>query len=136
MEYSDAPMAVAPGTRIGPYEIISLLGTGGMGEAYRASDSRLGRHVAVKVLPDVKHASPDRDARFERETRLLASLNHPNIATIHGLEALAGSCAIVMELVDGPSLADLIAHGPLGIAESARIASQIADGLSSAHGRG
>jgi len=129
-------MAVAPGTRIGPYEILSLLGTGGMGEVYRASDSRLGRHVAVKLLPDVKHAGPDRDARFEREARLLASLNHPNIATIHGLEDVSGSCAIVMELVDGPSLADLIAHGPLGVAESARIASQIADGMSSAHARG
>ena len=129
-------MAVAPGTRIGPYEIIALLGKGGMGEVYRATDSRLGRHVAVKVLPEAKRASPDRDARFEREARLLASINHPNIATIHGLEDLAGSSAIVMELVDGPSLADLIARGPLGLAESARIASQIADGMSSAHARG
>src|SRR5437867_10331827 len=129
-------MALPPGTRIGPYEVIALLGKGGMGEVYRATDSRLGRHVAVKVLPEAKRASPDRDARFEREARLLASINHPNIATIHGLEDLAGSSAIVMELVDGPSLADLIARGPLGLAESARIASQIADGMSSAHARG
>src|SRR5438876_4325662 len=128
-------MAVAPGTRIGPYEIIALLGKGGMGEVYRATDSRLGRDVAVKVLPEVKRASPDRDARFEREARLLASINHPNIATIHGLEDLAGSSAIVMELVDGPSLGDLIARGPLDLAESARFASQIADGMSAAHAR-
>ncbi len=129
-------MPVAPGTRIGPYEIIALLGTGGMGEVYRASDPRLGRHVAIKVLPEAKAASADRDARFEREARLLASLNHPNIATIHGLEDFAGASAIVMELVEGPSLADLVANGPLGLAESARLASEIADGMSSAHARG
>jgi serine/threonine protein kinase len=144
-------MAVAPGTRIGPYEVVALLGTGGMGEVYRASDPRLGRDVAIKVLPEATRGSPDpstgsgssraqprdeRGARFEREARLLASINHPNIATIHGLEDLAGSSAIVMELVDGPSLADLIARGPLSLAETARIANQIADGMSSAHARG
>ena len=106
-------MALPPGTRIGPYEVVTLLGTGGMGEVYRATDRRLGRDVAVKVLPEAKHASPERAARFEREARLLASINHPNIATIHGLEDLVGSGAIVMELVDGPSLADLIARGPV-----------------------
>jgi serine/threonine protein kinase/tetratricopeptide (TPR) repeat protein len=129
-------MAVAPGTRIGPYEVVALLGTGGMGEVYRASDPRLGRDVAIKVLPEAKGASPERDTRFEREARLLASINHPNIATIHGLEDHAGSSAIVMELVDGPSLADLIARGPVSLAEAARIAGQIADGMSSAHARG
>jgi len=129
-------MALPPGTRIGPYEVVTLLGTGGMGEVYRATDRRLGRDVAVKVLPEAKHASPERAARFEREARLLASINHPNIATIHGLEDLDGSGVIVMELVDGPSLADLIARGPVGVAESARIASQIAEGMSSAHARG
>jgi len=129
-------MAVARGTRIGPYEIVALLGAGGMGEVYRASDPRLGRDVAIKVLPEATRASSERGARFEREARLLASINHPNIATIHGLEDLAGSSAIVMELVDGPSLADLIARGPLGLVESARIASQIADGMRSAHARG
>ena len=129
-------MAVAPGTRIGPYEVVALLGTGGMGEVYRASDPRLGRDVAIKVLPEATHASPERVARFEREARLLASINHPNIATIHGLEDLAGSSAIVMELVDGPSLADLIARGPLSLAETARIGLQVADGMSSAHARG
>jgi serine/threonine protein kinase/tetratricopeptide (TPR) repeat protein len=129
-------MAVAPGTRIGPYEVVALLGVGGMGEVYRASDPRLGRDVAIKVLPEAKRASPERGVRFEREARLLASINHPNLATIHGLEDLAGSSAIVMELVDGPSLADLIARGPLSLAETARIANQIADGMSSAHARG
>jgi serine/threonine protein kinase/Flp pilus assembly protein TadD len=129
-------LAVTPGTRIGPYEVVALLGTGGMGVVYRASDPRLGREVAIKVLPETKRASPERGARFEREARLLASINHPNIATIHGLEELAGSSAIVMELVDGPSLADLIEQGPLSLAETARIASQIADGMSSAHGGG
>ena len=128
-------MALAPGTRIGPYEVVTLLGTGGMGEVYRATDPRLGRDVAIKVLPEAKQASPDRADRFEREARLLASLNHPNIATIHGLEDIGGSSAIVMELVDGPSLADLIANGPLGLDESVRIAVQIADGMSTAHSR-
>ena len=129
-------MAVAPGTRIGPYEVVALLGTGGMGQVYRASDPRLGRDVAIKVLPESTRTSLDRSTRFEREARLLASINHPNIATIHGLEDLDGSSAIVMELVDGPSLADLIARGPLSLAEGARIANQIADGMSSAHARG
>ncbi|UCF35886.1 MAG: protein kinase [Acidobacteriota bacterium] len=129
-------MTLAPGTRIGPYEVVELLGKGGMGEVYRASDPRLGRYVAVKVLPVVKPVGPDSASRFEREARLLASINHPNIATIHGLEDLRGSSAIVMELVDGPSLADLIARGPVSVAEVVRIASQIADGMSSAHERG
>src|SRR3990172_10998835 len=111
-------MVLVPGTRIGPYEVVTLLGTGGMGEVYRAIDPRLGRDVAIKVLPEAMRASSER-FRFEREARMLASLNHPNIATIHGLEDLVGSSAIVMELVDGPSLADLIARGPLGVAESA-----------------
>ena len=84
-------MAVGPGTRIGPYEVIALLGTGGMGEVYRATDPRLGRDVAIKVLPEAKRGSPGRGARFEREARLLASINHPNIATIHGLKDLGGS---------------------------------------------
>jgi serine/threonine protein kinase len=107
-----------------------------MGEVYRARDGRLGRDVAIKVLPEEKDSSLERGARFEREARLLASVNHPNIATIHGLEDHAGSSAIVMELVGGPSLADLIAQGPLGVSESARIAGQIADGLCCAHARG
>src|SRR5262245_65419769 len=128
-------MPLVPGTRIGPYEIAALLGTGGMGEVYRATDPRLGRDVAIKVLPESVRARAERDVRFEREARLLASLNHPNIATIHGLEGLEGSSAIVMELVDGPSLADLIARGPLGLHERARLGSQSADGMSSADAR-
>jgi hypothetical protein len=112
-------MPIAPGTRIGPYEVVALLGTGGMGEVYRARDPRLGREVAIKVLPEATRASPERADRFEREARLLASINHPNIATIHGLEDLDGSSAIVMELVDGPSLAELISRGPLSLAEAA-----------------
>ncbi len=124
------------GTRVGHYEIRERLGAGGMGEVYRARDTTLDRDVAIKVLPEDLAGSSDRLARFEREAKLLASLNHPNIATIHGLEDIGGSSAIVMELVDGPSLADLIARGPLSLAESARIASQMADGMSSAHARG
>ena len=129
-------MTLAPGTRIGPYEVVALLGTGGMGEVYRATDPRLGRDVAVKVLPEARQAGPNSVARFEREARLLASINHPNIATVYGVEDLGGSTAIVMELVEGPSLADLIARGPIDVVEAARIASQIADGMSSAHARG
>jgi len=129
-------MTVLPGTRIGPYEVVALLGAGGMGEVYRATDPRLGRDVAIKVLPEARHASPDSIARFEREARLLASINHPNIATIYGVEGVGGSRAIVMELVDGPSLADLIAQGPIDVAASARIAGEIADGMISAHARG
>ena len=130
-------MPVAPGTRIGPYRVVRLLGTGGMGEVYRASDPRLGRDVAIKVLPEAKRGGLERGvARFEREARLLAQISHPNIATIHGLEGLGGSSAIVMELVDGPSLADLIARGPSSLSDTARIADQIADGLCSAHARG
>ncbi len=129
-------MTLARGTRIGPYEVVALLGTGGMGEVYRAIDPRLGRDVAVKVLPQARQAGADGVARFEREARLLASINHPNIATIYGVEGLGGSTAIVMELVEGPSLADLIARGPIDVPATARIASQIADGMSSAHARG
>ena len=128
-------MAIDPGTRIGPYEVVALLGKGGMGEVYRAHDPRLGRDVAIKVLPETKGTSEER-ARFAREARLLASINHPNIATIHGLEDHGDSSAIVMEMVEGPSLADVIAGVPVGVAESARIASQIADGLTCAHARG
>jgi len=119
-------MTLARGTRIGPYEVVALLGTGGMGEVYRAIDPRLGRDVAVKVLPQARQAGADGVARFEREARLLASINHPNIATIYGVEGLGGSTAIVMELVEGPSLADLIARGPIDVPATARIASQTA----------
>src|SRR5262245_45794987 len=108
-----APMSLAPGTRLGPYEIGVRLGEGGMGEVYRALDTTLGRHVAIKTLPDAFAQDADRLARFEREARALATLNHPNIAQIYGLEHANGIRALVMELVDGPTLADRIAQGPV-----------------------
>jgi len=129
-------MALETGTRLGPYEITGPLGSGGMGEVYRARDTRLGRDVAIKVLPTSFSADPDRLARFEREALLLASLNHPHIATVYGLEDAAGQPALAMELVEGPSLADRIAQGPLDIEESLRIARQIAEGIAAAHERG
>src|SRR6516164_10358097 len=104
-------MALAPGTRLGAYEILTLIGSGGMGEVYRATDTKLHRDVAIKVLPSDVAADPDRLARFEREAQVLASLNHPNIAHIHGVDDSAGVPALIMELVDGPTLADQIAKG-------------------------
>src|SRR3982750_859761 len=101
-------MALAPGTRLGPYQIVAPLGAGGMGEVYRASDMNLKRQVAIKVLPQAVAADPDRSARFQREAEVLAALNHPNIAHIHGLEKASGTVALVMELVEGPTLAERI----------------------------
>src|SRR5580704_14400821 len=106
-------MPLAPGTKLGPYEILAPLGAGGMGEVYRAHDSLLGRDVAIKVLPSEFIRDPDRLARFRREAQLLASLNHPNIATIHGLEDSGGSSCLVMELVLGQTLAERLAAGAL-----------------------
>jgi serine/threonine protein kinase len=103
-------MPVAPGTRLGPYEVTASIGAGGMGEVYRATDTRLKREVAIKVLPGALAADPDRLARFQREAEVLASLNHPNIAHIHGLEEADGVKALVMELVEGPTIADRIAQ--------------------------
>src|SRR5499426_2856496 len=103
-------MTVAVGTRLGAYEITAPLGQGGMGEVYRARDARLQRDVAIKVLPPLFASDPERMARFEREAHVLAALNHPNIAQIHGVEEHAGSLALVMEFVDGPTLATLIAR--------------------------
>src|SRR5262245_25379669 len=108
-------MALAPGTRVGPYEVTGTLGAGGMGEVYRATDTNLKRAVAIKVLPEPVTTDRDRLARFQREAEVLASLNHPNIAAIYGLERTDGATALVMELVDGPTLADRIAHGPIPI---------------------
>src|SRR5262245_429634 len=104
-----------------------------MGEVYRARDTTLHRDVALKVLPDLFAADPERRARFTREARLLASLNHPHIATIHGVEHSAGAIAIVLELVEGPTLADRIAQGPIPIDEALHVSSQIADALDTAH---
>jgi serine/threonine-protein kinase len=129
-------MAIASGTRLGPYEIRSLLGSGGMGEVYRARDTQLGRDVAVKLLLEHVASDPDRIARFAREAQVLASLNHPNIAQIYGVESAGGTRALVMELVEGLTLADRIAGGPLPLAEGLPIARQIADALACAHESG
>jgi serine/threonine-protein kinase len=128
--------AVQPGSFIGPYRIDSLLGVGGMGEVYRAHDPKLNRNVAIKILPSAFATDPDRLARFKREAQVLASLNHPNIAGIHGFEDSGGVHALVLELVDGPTLADRLARGPIEIDEALAIARQIADALEAAHEQG
>src|SRR5436190_43474 len=106
-------MALSPGTRLGPYEITAEIGAGGMGEVYRARDTRLKRDVAVKVLPDAFANDPERIARFQREAEVLASLTHPNIAAIYGFESSEGTCALILELVEGETLADRIARGAI-----------------------
>src|SRR5688572_33033822 len=108
-----AHMPMGVGARIGPYEILAPLGAGGMGEVYRARDAKLNRDVAIKVLPALFSTDPDRLARFRREAQVLASLNHPNIGQIHGLEDSSGVHALVLELVEGPTLADRITQGPI-----------------------
>jgi serine/threonine protein kinase len=129
-------MALTPGTRIGPYEVVGSLGAGGMGEVYRARDAKLGRDVALKLLPLAFASDPDRLARFHREAQVLASLNHPHIAQIYGFEDSGDARALVMELVEGPTLADMIVTGPLEPSETLRIARQIALALEAAHDRG
>jgi Tol biopolymer transport system component len=126
-------MSLAAGTRLGPYEIVSPLGAGGMGEVYRARDTKLNREVALKILPDGFATDPDRLARFRREAQVLAALNHPNIAHIHGYEDTGATHALVMELVEGPTLADRIKPGPMTLADALAIARQIADALEAAH---
>jgi Tol biopolymer transport system component len=129
-------MALSPGTRVGPYEIGALLGAGGMGEVYRARDTTLRREVAIKVLPEVFARDSERLARFQREAEVLATLNHPNVAHIHGFEASGDMRALVMELVEGPTLADRIARGALPLADALPIAVQITEALEAAHGQG
>jgi serine/threonine-protein kinase len=129
-------LTLTPGTRLGPYEVVALLGVGGMGEVYRATDTNLKRQVAIKVLPAEVAADADRLARFQREAEVLAALNHPNIAQIFGLEKSDGTVALVMELVEGPTLADRIAVQPIPIAEALPIAKQIAEALEAAHEQG
>ncbi len=129
-------MALSTGTRIGPYEVIGSLGAGGMGEVYRATDTNLKRAVAIKVLPESVAADTERLARFQREAEVLARLNHPNIAAIYGLERSNGTTALVMELVEGPTLADRIAQGPIPVDEALPIAKQIAEALEAAHEQG
>src|SRR3954471_1839310 len=129
-------MSFHPSTRIGQYEIQSPLGAGGMGEVYRARDTRLGRDVALKVLPDSFAADPERIARFEREAQMLAALSHANIAAIHGLEISGPTRVLVMQLVEGESLEARLRRGPLPLDEAIAIARQIGDALSAAHERG
>ena len=129
-------MSLPPGTRLGLYEIVSSLGAGGMGEVFRARDTRLGREVALKTLPSAFAHDADRLARFKREATVLASLNHPNIAAIYGFEEAASGPALVLELVEGPTLADHVAIGPMPVAQALAIARQIADALEAAHEHG
>jgi serine/threonine protein kinase len=126
-------MPLSAGFRLGPYEILNAIGAGGMGEVYRATDPRLDREVALKVLPETVARDAERMGRFEREAKVLASLNHPNIASLYGLEESNGARALVMELVEGPTLAQQIKHGPLCLDEALPIAKQIAQGLEYAH---
>ena len=121
------------GRRLGPYEVVAPLGAGGMGEVFRARDTKLGRDVAIKVLPEEFAADAERLARFQREAQVLASLNHPHIAHIHGLEESGGVRALVLELVEGETLAERLARGPVPVAEALAAARQIADALEAAH---
>ena len=129
-------MPITPGARLGSYEVLASLGAGGMGEVYRARDTKLGREVAVKVLPEALAGDPDRLTRFRREAQLLASLNHPHIGSIYGLEETGTLLALVLELVEGPTLAERIAQGPIPIEEASPIARQIAEALEAAHEKG
>ncbi len=129
-------MGLAPGTRVGPYEIVHLLGAGGMGEVYRAHDAKLARDVAVKILPTATLPNADRLARFHREARVLATLSHPHIAAIYGLEEFGQTPAIVLELVEGPTLADQLLRGPLPVRDALKIGRQIAEALEAAHEKG
>jgi serine/threonine-protein kinase len=129
-------MPVTSGTRFGSYEILSLLGAGGMGEVYRAHDAKLGRTIAIKVLPDALASDPDRLARFEREAKVLASLSHPHIAALYGFEEAEGRHLLVMELVEGETLAERLMRGPMTVDDALESAQQIADALESAHEKG
>src|SRR3984893_14130048 len=128
--------ALTAGTKLGPYEIIAPLGVGGMGEVYRARDTHLGRSVAIKILPAVFSADSDRLHRFEEEARSASALNHPNIITIHDLGQDGSTHYIAMELVEGKTLRDLLASGPLPMRKAIEIAAQVAEGLTKAHEAG
>ena len=129
-------MPLTPGTTLGVYEVLSAIGAGGMGEVYKARDTKLDRDVALKILPDAFVNDPERLARFQREAKVLASLNHPNIAAIYGLEEGGDSPALVLEYVPGPTLQDRIAKGPIPLDEALPIARQIAEALEAAHEQG
>ena len=129
-------MPLSPGTRLGHYDVTALLGEGGMGQVWQATDTQLNREVALKIVPDAFASDPDRLARFTREAQILASLNHPNIAAIYGIEEAEGTRALVLELVEGPTLADRISKGPIPLDEALPIAKQIAEALEAAHEAG
>ena len=129
-------MPLNVGTRLGHYDVTALLGEGGMGQVWQATDTQLNRQVALKILPDAFAADPDRLARFTREAQILASLNHPNIAAIYGIEEAEGTRALVLELVEGPTVADRISKGPIPLDEALPIAKQIAEALEAAHEAG
>src|ERR1700752_5263440 len=127
------PLALTPGARLGVYEVVASIGEGGMGQVFRARDTKLDRDVAIKILPEAFAHDADRLARFQREAKTLASLNHPNIAAIHGLEESGGVAALVMELVEGDDLSQRIARGAIPLDEALPIAKQIAEALEGAH---
>src|ERR1700746_2494444 len=129
-------MTLAAGTKLGCYEVVAQIGAGGMGEVYRARDAKLGRDVALKILSKAFATDANRLARFKREAQVLASLNHPHIAAIYGFEDSGETHALVLELVEGLTLADRLAHGALPLDETLAIAAQIADALEAAHEHG
>src|ERR1700681_2113036 len=130
-------MPLPPGTKLAKYEVVPAIGAGGMGEVYQAHDTKLGRDVAIKVLPEAFAHDADRLSRFQREAKMLAALNHPNIATIHGLEQSGGTSYLVMELVSGETLQERVKRdGAVPIEESLAIAKQIAEALEAAHEKG
>src|SRR6266571_5080472 len=130
-------MPIRTGTQLSSYKVLARIGAGGMGEVYEAHDTKLGRNVAIKVLPETFAEDADRLARFQREAKMLAALNHPNIATIHGLEQSNGAHYLVMELVAGETLRQRVANeGPLRLEEALKIAVQIAEALEAAHEKG
>src|SRR6266852_3767280 len=129
-------MMITAGTRLGVYEVTAQIGEGGMGQVYRATDTKLKRQVAIKILPPSLAADHDRLARFQREAEVLASLNHPHIAAIYGLEENGGMTALVMELVEGDDLSQRIARGAIPLDEALPIAEQIAEALEAAHEQG
>jgi serine/threonine protein kinase len=126
-------MGLPAGTRLGPYEIQAPIGAGGMGEVYRARDTKLRRDVAIKILPQIFTSDPERLARFEREARILATLNHPHIEAIYGVEDVESVHALVLELVEGETLAERLRRGSVPVVEALAIARQIAEALESAH---
>src|SRR5438105_5248742 len=127
---------LTPSTRLGPYEIVAPLGAGGMGEVYRARDTRLGREVAVKVLPEAFANDPDRRARFEREAQAVAALSHPNILAIHDCGTEGDVTYAVMELLEGETLRSRLAKGPLSWREAVEVGAAVAEGLAAAHAKG